>query len=175
MIVPLDMARAIPAFSELDNDEIRKRLKGLEIIERRIRSITHNQFTNRKKRVHGCALGGVFAGTSPYFAVDDRVLITMSGINDGLYDVLEVTDDIITLDRPLYDADYVRITRVEYPLDVIEGMISLQEWDEEGGSKGIVSETISRHSVTYESAATGQAGYPTSLISFISPYMKARF
>ena len=41
---------------------------------------------------------------------------------------------------------------------------------------GISSETLSRHSVSYAQPSSDSiGGYPSYLMSFLKPYMKARF
>ena len=66
---------------------------------------------------------------------------------------------------------------IVYPDDIKLGVVRLIEWDEKMRSKaGIQSETISRHSVTYADQTSKTInGYPAHLMSFLKPYMKARF
>ena len=66
----------------------------------------------------------------------------------------------------------------QYPPDVKMGVVNLMTWELNDREKvGIASETISRHSVTYASAAAAEfdMGYPKRLLGFLKPYMKARF
>lgn len=66
----------------------------------------------------------------------------------------------------------------EYPMDVKMGVISLMKWELENREKaGIESETISRHTVNYLNLDyyNSAAGYPKSLMGFLTPYKKARF
>lgn len=63
-----------------------------------------------------------------------------------------------------------------YPDDVKFGVINMIRWDMENRERaGIASETLSRHSVTYESGADTISGYPVSVIGFLKLYEKARF
>ena len=66
---------------------------------------------------------------------------------------------------------------LEYPSDVRLGVIGMLIWDIEKRDKiGISSETISRHSVTYNNATINSVGgYPDAVIAFLKPYVKARF
>lgn len=68
---------------------------------------------------------------------------------------------------------------VDYPVAVKIGAIHLANWEIEGRNKvGVSSETISRHSVSYDSSAfsgSSSKGYPGSLLGFLYPWMKARF
>lgn len=71
---------------------------------------------------------------------------------------------------------------IKYPNDIKLGVLKLLEYDQSTSAKkareGIASETISRHSVSYSSAASGTdsiAGYPAAMMGFLDPYRKARF
>jgi hypothetical protein len=77
-----------------------------------------------------------------------------------------------------FDEAEVLVTKVEYPVDVVMGVVNMLRWEIENRSKvGIQSETISRHSVTYFNMDGDNSvmGYPKSLLGFLTPYMKARF
>ena len=66
----------------------------------------------------------------------------------------------------------------EYPMDVKMGVVGLFKWENGAGKKqGIASETISRHSVTYESTTVDDFAlcYPKKLLGFLKPYVCARF
>ena len=66
-----------------------------------------------------------------------------------------------------------------WPADIKMGVIELLRHDLSGASEkaGIASETLSRHSVTYETrtAENTAMGYPLALTGFLKPYMRARF
>lgn len=67
---------------------------------------------------------------------------------------------------------------VEFPPDVKMGVVKLIQYDLNCADKvGISSETISRHSVSYEvqTGEESEGGYPKNLTTFLKPYMKARF
>lgn len=66
----------------------------------------------------------------------------------------------------------------EYPADVKLGVIELLKWDLQMREKtGVASETISRHSVSYQAydGTNTVLNYPASLMGFLKPYRKARF
>lgn len=66
----------------------------------------------------------------------------------------------------------------QWPMDIKLGVARMMEWDLGTGTKaGIASESISRHSVTYESQTSDNSimGYPKRLMGFLRPYMCARF
>jgi hypothetical protein len=87
-----------------------------------------------------------------------------------------VSDTQIFVDRELTpeDGDFL-VTKVEYPENVVECCINLLDWSITHGSKvGIKSETLSRHSVTYEDSGTLYDGYPIGILNGLKLYRKAR-
>lgn len=63
-----------------------------------------------------------------------------------------------------------------YPVDIKMGVVELFRWEEQYRDKlGISSETISRHSISYNSNMQLEGTYPKELLNFLKPYMKARF
>lgn len=168
-------------------DELRKELgnvsfsdysleRKMKAIEKAIRSYTNNNFQNRSVRFYAPSKDDKLLAYSPYLSVGDTLQITQS-INDGLYQITEISDCIKCGDT-LYPCDKNLVTKVEYPEDVIEGCVNLLKWDIENRDKvGVQSETISRHSVTYfnQDASNTLMGYPVALLGFLKPYIKARF
>lgn len=74
----------------------------------------------------------------------------------------------------------------EYPPDVKLGVIELMRYDLRSSSEigassrakiGVAAETLSRHSVTYESnkPENFEMCYPKNMLGFLSPYMCAQF
>lgn len=149
----------------------------LAAIESGIRSYTNNNFQNRNIRYIVNVSQNALELPTAYFKVGDTIQISQSKYNNGLY-VIKSIKDAITLDGSLFDEEDVLVTKVEYPKDVVMGVINMFDWDLRNRNKvGIQSETISRHSVTYFNldASNSQLNYPTSLLGFLKPYMKARF
>lgn len=72
---------------------------------------------------------------------------------------------------------YTHDGEIVYPDDVKLGVIRLFEWDEKMRYKiGVHSESVSRHSVTYADVTQNTVlGYPSYLMGFLKPYMRARF
>ena len=71
-------------------------------------------------------------------------------------------------------------TKIEYPLEVIEGAIDLLDWEllQKGKEQtGVASESISRHNVSYVQRTNDNTvdGYPIELFNFCNQYKKARF
>lgn len=67
----------------------------------------------------------------------------------------------------------------EWPADIKMGVARLIKYDLHNAPEkaGIVSETLSRHAVTYETrtAENTAMDYPAQLMGFLKPYMRARF
>lgn len=164
----------------MDTDEedqaLEARLSALELL---IRAYTHNNFQKRAVRRMTDIVGGmmVMEAIQP-FKVGDTVQVTSSHFNEGLFTVTEADDSTITVKEQTFDEDDVLVTKVDYPMDIKMGVVNLLKWEMERREKvGVSSETISRHSVTYESMTDDNSimGYPKMLMGFLRPYMKARF
>lgn len=150
----------------------------LEAIERMIRAYTNNNFQNRNVRFVAESRGDRLLGTSAFLRAGDTIQITQSKVNDGLYVIVEMIEDVIHVNKDLFHVSENLVTKIEYPPDVKEGVLSLLKWEVENRKKaGIQSETLSRHSVTYitQDASNQVMGYPAILLGFLKPYMKARF
>jgi hypothetical protein len=105
------------------------------------------------------------------------VEISESALNKGLYTIAETGEASITLAEKVRDEKGVLITKIVYPEDVIDTALNLLSWELKNRNKaGIVSETLSRHSVTYDTSGDSFVmGYPKSLLGGLYSYMKARF
>lgn len=147
----------------------------LEAIEAVIRKYTNNNFQQREVRFAGRSSGMDVYGTPHHFSVGDTVQISESGVNDGLYQVTDVAADHIQLDKFLLETGFNLVTKVKYPPDVIQCAVDLYKWKQNMGEKvGIKSETISRHSVTYEDSGNLFMGYPVGILNGLYLYKKAR-
>lgn len=173
MIINIDELRKELGNVSFSDSSLERKMKA---IEKAIRSYTNNNFQNRSVRFYAPSKDDELLAYSPYLSVGDTLQITQS-INDGLYQITEISDCIRCGDT-LYPCDKNLVTKVEYPEDVIEGCVNLLKWDIENRDKvGVQSETISRHSVTYfnQDASNTLMGYPVALLGFLKPYIKARF
>jgi len=175
LITAYELKENYRQFKDIDDGLI---FRKLAVIESAIRKHTNNNFQNRNIRFIADIKDGVIHGTSPYLKVGDTIEISNS-INKGLYTVSTVSETITT-DTELFDSEDNLITKVEYPLEVIEGAIDLLDWElvQKGKEKsGIASETISRHSVSYVQRTGDNTinGYPLELFNFCKEYKKARF
>jgi hypothetical protein len=151
----------------------------LQALELLIRKYTNNNFQKRAYRREADIIGNIFVveALTP-FKIGDTVQVSESGLNEGLYTIIDTTDSTFTTKEDVADELGVLVTKVEYPMDVKMGVINMMKWDLENRSKvGIQSETISRHSVTYFNMDGDNSimGYPKSLLGFLKPYKKARF
>lgn len=147
----------------------------LEAIEAVIRAYTNNNFQQRGIRFAGRSDDLGVYGSPQYFAVGDTVQISGSPVNNGLYTVTAVYADHLELDDVLVEYHFNLVTKIEYPADVVQCAVDLYKWKQNMGDKvGVKSETLSRHSVTYEDSATLFMGYPTGILNGLSLYKKAR-
>lgn len=173
MLITTEKLKLIKEFKDYEITDLERKLNA---IEKAIRNHTHNNFQVKEIRIKGASSGSVVTGYNPYFKVGDTVEISQS-INKGLYVIKAINDTSITLDRELYDTPFNIVTKVFYDDDIIEGAISILKWDLKMANKiGIASETISRHSVSYQNIdkANTIEGRPASLFGFCRPYMKMR-
>lgn len=167
----------LPGRNETD-EVLGDKLQALELL---IRKYTNNNFQKRFYRSDGEISGGILTLDIPsYFTKGDTIQITRSSFNDGLYVIESVSaGGELTIDPvPLIDDYMVLVTRIEYPKDIIMGAVNMFKWDLESRDKvGVKSESLSRHSVTYYDMDSNNSlmGYPSSLLGFLKPYMKARF
>ena len=170
-----DLKSRYVKFNDIDDDLITRKLS---VIENAIRKYTNNNFQNRLIRFNASVEGGVIKGTSPYLKSLDTIEIS-DGVNKGLYTVISLDNGVKTIE-PLYDYPMQLITKIEYPIDVIEGAIDILDWEiiKEGKElTGVASESISRHNVSYVQRTNDNTinGYPIELFNFCEQYKKARF
>ena len=147
----------------------------LEAIEAVIRAYTNNNFQQRLIRFVGRSENLNVHGSPQFFTAGDTVQISESGVNDGLYVVKTAHNDHLELDKPLFAVDFNLVTKIKYPADVVQCAVDLFKWKQNMGDKvGVKSETLSRHSVTYEDSATLYMGYPVGILNGLNLYRKAR-
>lgn len=175
MILKVSDLQSLDDFSDLSETQIETMILAVENL---IRAYTHNHFHNRFVRFAAASSGTAVLGVSEYLSAGDTVEISQSIVNNGLYVVSEIGDDYTDLDQELKTVEYNLVTKVEYPPDVVQGVLNMLKWDVNNRDKvGIKAETLSRHSVTYydQDSENTVMGYPVSLLAFLKPYMKARF
>lgn len=174
MIISIEKAKVLVSFPESwTDDKIRMKLLA---VEQTIRAYTNNNFIDPGFRVQADIAAGVFMSESLIpFSVGDTVQISESRQNKGLFTVSTADDRTFMVDEETRDEDDVLVTKVVYPADVIDCCVNLLEWEVKNrGKVGIKSETLSRHSVTYEDSASMFRGYPKGILNSVWHYRKAR-
>lgn len=171
MIITVEELKKYDDFSNFDDEQLAMMCEGIEDF---IRQYTNNNFIVKNTSFVTPSENGKLATVSPLVKVGDTVLITDTDYNDGIYTITG-TDGI--LNKDLLDADNNKVTLVRYPPSIKLGVVKLLQYNAKMDSKvGISSESLSRHSVSYAQPTSDSiCGYPSSLMSFLKPYMKARF
>jgi hypothetical protein len=174
MIISIEQAKALIDLADWKDEKIEMKLKA---VEQTIRAYTNNNFQVRGYRVQASIANGALVSESPIpFSIGDTIQISESRLNCGLYMILATEDTTFTVSDELKDEDAVLVTKIVYPADVIDCCLNLLEWSKNyGGKVGIKSETLSRHSVTYEDSATLFMGFPIGILNGLKLYKKARF
>lgn len=166
MIISVAELRELCPSEDKSDKELRGKLEALETL---IRKYTNNNFQARNFRTVGNIRNGELIFDTTHFKVGDTFQISKSRYNEGLY--------VYGEKHELYDEDNVLITKVIYPPDVVTGVVNMFKWDEQNRAKvGIKSESLSRYSVTYYDIESNSVmGYPSGLVAFLKPYMRAKF
>ena len=173
MIISVEKAKSLISFPNWTDEKIEMKLKA---VEQTIRAYTNNNFQDRDCRRTADIVGGLFMveALTP-FDIGDTVQISETRLNKGLFTVANADDSTFTVEEAVKDENDVLVTKVVYPADVIDCCVNLLEWEVNNrGKVGIKSETLSRHSVTYEDSASMFMGYPASLLGCLKPYRKCR-
>lgn len=165
--------------TDVQDSVLQAKLESLEIL---IRKYTNNNFQARAFRtIAVCSSDGnkIICDKLIPFKVGDTIQISASEFNPEMLCVITAIEDkTLTVDKDLIDDQYALITKNDYPMDVVMGVVAMLKWDLENRDKvGIQSETISRHSVTFFNmdGENSMLGYPKSLTGFLKPYRKPLF
>ena len=171
MIITVEELKAVSGLSNIPDEQLEMMCEGIEDF---IRQYTNNNFIVKNVTFNTPSMNGKLETVSPLFKVGDTVLISNSKYNNGVY-VLTANDG--TLDKELFDDDNNKITLVKYPPSIKLGVVKLLQYNAKMDDKvGISSESLSRHSVSYAQPSSDSiGGYPSSMMSFLKPFMKARF
>lgn len=171
MIITVEELKKVSELSSIPDEQLTIMCEGIEDF---IRQYTNNNFIVKNVTFNTPSMNGKLETVSPLIKVGDTVLISNSKYNNGVY-VLTATDG--TLDKELFDDENNKVTLVKYPPAIKLGVIKLLQYNAKMDDKvGISSESLSRHSVSYAQPSSDSiCGYPSSLMSFLKPFMKARF
>ena len=171
MIITVEELKKYDDLSNVADEQLEMMCEGIEDF---IRQYTNNNFTVKGITVDTPSVNGKLETVSPLMRVGDTVLISNSQYNDGVYTIVD-TDG--TLNKEVLNSDNNKVTLVRYPNSIKLGVIKLIQYSVRMDSKiGIASESLSRHSVSYsQPTSDAVGGYPASYMSFLKPYMKARF
>ena len=171
MIITVEELRSVSELSNIPDEQLTVMCEGIEDF---IRQYTNNNFIVKNVTFNTPSLNGKLDTVSPLFKVGDTVLISNSKYNNGVYVINDLDG---TLDKELFDDDNNKVTLVKYPPSIKLGVVKLLQYNAKMDSKvGISSESLSRHSVSYAQPTSDSiGGYPASMMSFLKPYMKARF
>ena len=171
MIITVEELRSVSELSNIPDEQLTVMCEGIEDF---IRQYTNNNFIVKNVTFNTPSLNGKLDTVSPIFKVGDTVLISNSKYNNGVYVINDLDG---TLDKELFDDDNNKVTLVKYPPSIKLGVVKLLQYNAKMDSKvGISSESLSRHSVSYAQPTSDSiGGYPSSMMSFLKPYMKARF
>lgn len=172
MIISVREAKELVTFKGWSDEKIERKLKA---IEQTIRRYTNNGFQNRGIRADCAVMSQKIYGNVPGLKVGDTIQISESRFNNGLHVIISIDENMIAVDTDLIDESHVLVTKIQYPADIADCAVKLLEWEVKNGSKvGIKSETLSRHSVTYEDSSTLYMGYPVGILNGLKLYRLAR-
>lgn len=158
----------------------------LDGLEASIRQLTNNSFVNKSVVYRGFSVGTgntiKFRKAVKYLRVGDTILLTDTGVNNGLYTVESVAGKEVTVlgSENLYDGTFVSgaAYKVEYPADIVSGVKKILEYDLKMSDKvGVKSKTIARMTETYYdiNSTENVNGYPSAYMSFLNKYKKLRW
>ena len=171
MIITVEELKKVSELSSVPDEQLTVMCEGIEDF---IRQYSNNNFIVKNVTFNTPSMNGKLETVSPLFKVGDTVLISNSKYNNGVYVINDLDG---TLDKELFDDENNKVTLVKYPPAIKLGVVRLLKYNAKMDSKvGISSESLSRHSVSYAQPSNDSVGgYPASLMSFLKPYMKARF
>jgi hypothetical protein len=173
MIITVDKFRKYVT-TDITDEELEARLSALETA---IRKYTNNNFNVRRTYQQIEIKGGKIIFPPYYLNAGDTIQIHSDAYDNQIFTVISISVDELSVNAPLRYDGMAFMSIVEYPDDVVMGVVNLMKWDISQREKmGIKSESISRWSVTYfDLESNSLLGYPASLLGFCKPYMKARF
>ena len=183
MIIPLEEAKKLLKVKD-DSQDYELQMK-IEALESMVRNKTNNKFLDIRVRVNTNLIfniGNTITGANFKalgFREGNTIDIDDSIQNNGVYDILEVSETYIKISQDIQEEDCnCLITKVMYPSDIKLGVIKLLQYDNKMSDKiGIKQETIARVSTTYFDMGSNESveGYPSALLKFLDKYKKLRW
>jgi len=164
--------------TNLDETVLGEKLQALEI---QIREYTNNRFLKKPYvRINAEIQGGVFMSDSLIpFKVGDTVQVSVGrdAIDCGVCTVKEISGTTFTVNEDMDNITNASVSLVQYKADVKNGVVELLDWKLKNADKvGLQSETISRHSMTFDRTSIDKNfGVPNDLLAFLKPYKNPRF
>lgn len=175
MLITIENLKALYSeFDEISDDLLKRKLCA---IENAIVTYTQNQFTNRYVNEIVLLQNNKLMyqeNKTHYLQVGDTIRVSEPKNIINIFNIVNTDNEGITIDGNIYYDDKMNVRKVDYPIDIVEGAINILKWDifERDKHEGVTSETISRHSVSYETldASNMINGYPSRLFGFCDPY-----
>ena len=139
MIITVDKFKEFVDVKEPD-EIIEAKLTALESL---IRKYTNNNFQVRSIRSQSAILDGKILNPPAFLKPGDSIHITESMLNNGVYEVVSIDENGMSVSKDLLDCRRNLVTKIEYPPDVVMGVVNMLKWDLQNRNKiGIQSETI---------------------------------
>lgn len=150
--------------------------------EQKVRAITNNKFHHPHIKNYNLAIVKNDVTTPDEiigYKVGDRVEIVGTKYNDGLYNITDLDEHTLTLDRDMIDERVkdALVVKIDYPADIATGLKEIIKYNAKMANKvGVKSERVSRTSVTYhDNTVNAVDGIPSSYWSFLYKYRKLRW
>lgn len=174
MLWTTEKLKEMEEFKDIPNEILKQKMSAIEVA---IRGYTNNKFQNTKVRFESESRENVLFSYNDNIKIGDTVEISQSISNNGLYVVVDIKDRNTYVDSQLSENVHNLVTKIEYPVDILDGSLSMLKWGLDNADKvGVASESLSRHSVAYFNMdkTNTVSGYPISIMGFCTPYMRAK-
>ncbi|MFL2134934.1 hypothetical protein ACEN33_00695 [Ruoffia sp. FAM 24228] len=155
----------------------------IDALEQKVRTLTNNKFHHKHIKNRNLSFfdnGIITADEIIGFKVGDRVEIVGTKFNDGLYNIISVSKNILTVDSEFIDSTDrgAFVVKIDYPVDIANSLKEIIRYQAKMANKtGVKTERVSRTSVTYHdvNSSDNVEGIPSSYWSFIRKYRKIRW
>lgn len=155
----------------------------IDALEQKVRTLTNNKFHHKHIKNHNLSFLDnqiITADELIGFKAGDRVEIVGTKFNDGLYNIISVSKNILIVDSELIDSTDkdAFVVKIDYPVDIANSLKEIIRYQAKMANKiGVKTEHVSRTSVTYYdvNSSDNVEGIPSSYWSFIRKYRKIRW